>query len=153
MTTLFPLDQEQNDKLLLQEAQRKQDLIDFATRRFAPHLVDKPDVRLINLYSTNASLRKEIRALCGDRIICVEHVVAATGRKDRNEMVQEGMYLDLPQSADLVATKSALNTKVEWLAARLGALPIVLPEATNYLMALLEKKHVLTIVGGEQSRS
>ncbi|BCP41473.1 hypothetical protein MINTMi27_15660 [Mycobacterium intracellulare] len=152
MTALFPIDQEQNDQLLLQEAQRKQDLIDFAVRRFAPHLEGKPDVKVIHLYSTNASLRKEIRALCGGKTILVEHVVDGTERKDRNEVVQEGVMLELPSRADYVATKSALNTKVEWLSARLQALPLVLPEATDYLLAALDRKGVITVVGGDQAR-
>lgn len=152
MSALFPIDREQNDALLLAEVQRKNDLIDFAVRRFAPHLEGKPDVKAIHLYSTNASLRKEIRALCGGRIICVEHVVDGTKRQDRNEVVQEGIFLPLPPTADVVATRSALNTKTEWLAARLGALPIVLPEATDWLMAALDRKRVLVIVGADQAR-
>ena len=148
---LFPIDQEQNDALLLAEAQRKNDLIDFAVRRFAPHREGKPDVRVIHLHSTNASLRKEIRAICGGKTILVEHVLAGTERKDRNEVVQEGFRLQLPVTADLVATKSALNKKVEWLAARLKALACVLPEGQDYLMARLDKQRVLTIVGGDQA--
>lgn len=151
MTALFPIDQDQNDRLLLDAEQRRQDLIDFAVRRFAPHLEGKRDVKVIHLHSTNASLRKEIRALCGGKTILVEHVVTGTERKDRNEVVQEGYLLDLPRKADLVATKSALNKKVEWLAARLSALPVVLPEGINYLAARLEKQRVLTIVGGDQA--
>lgn len=153
MTTgLFSIDQEQNDRLLLEQEMRRQDLIDFAVRRFAPQFADKPDVKAIHLYSTNASLRKEIRALCGGKTILVEHVVTGTLRRDRNEIVQEGYFLQLPAKADLVATKSALTSKVEWLAARLGAQAIVLPEATGYLSARLDKQRVLTIVGGDQIR-
>lgn len=152
MTTLFPLDQEQNDRLLLEAEQRKQDLIDFAVRRFAPHLEGKSDVKVIHLYSANASLRKEIRALCGGKTILVEHVVTGTERKDRNEVVQESGVLELPSTADLVATKSALNSRVEWLSAKLRALPLVLPEATDFLIKLLDKRRVLTIVGGDQAR-
>jgi hypothetical protein len=152
MSALFPLNQEENDRLLLEQEQRRQDLIDFAVRRFAPHLADKPDVKVIHIYSTNASLRKEIRALCGGKTVCVEHVTTGTDRKDRNEVVQDNpVKLALPATADLVATKSALNKKVEWLSARLQALPLVLPEATNYLMARLDKQRVLTIVGGDQA--
>lgn len=152
MTTLFPLDQKENDRLLLAEVQRKTDLIDYAVRRFAPHLAGKPDVRVVHLYSTNNSLRKELREMCGGRIIVVEHALAGTNRKDRNEVVQEGVRLDLPATADFVATKSALNSRVEWLAARLRALTVVLPEATDYLLAALDKRRVLTIVGGDQAK-
>lgn len=153
-SSLFPIDQEANDRLLLEAEQRKQDLIDFAVRRFAPHLEGTPGVKVLNLYSTNASLRKEIRAQCGGKTIVVEHVVAATKvpKAVVHEVVQEGaVYLDLPTTADFVATKSGLTKKVEWLAARLHALPIVLPEAGSYLAAALERAQLLTIVGGEQA--
>lgn len=154
MTTLFPLNQEQNDRLLLEAEQRKQDLIDFAVRRFAPHLDGRPDIQVLHLYSTNATLRKEIRAIVGGKTIVVEHVVTGvkTAKTQVHEVVQEGVFLTLPATADMVATKTALNKKVEWLAARLHALPIVLPEAADYLVAALKKKRVLTIVGGDQSK-
>lgn len=152
MSTLFQISMEDNDRLLLEQEQRRQDLIDFAVRRFAPQFADKPDVKAIHLYSTNASLRKEIRALCGGKTILVEHVVTGTERKDRNEVVQESGVLELPSTADLVATKSALNSRVEWLSAKLRALPLVLPEATDFLIKLLDKRRVLTIVGGDQAR-
>lgn len=154
MTTLFPIDQAENDRLLMEAAQRKQDLIDFAVRRFAPHLEGKPGIKVLNLYSTNASLRKEIRAQCGGKTIVVEHVVAATRvpKSTVHEVVQEGGFLlDFPSSADFVATKSALTKKVEWLAARLHALPIVLPEAGDYLVAALDRTQLLTVVGGDQA--
>jgi len=151
--TLFAIDQEENDRLLLEAEQRKQDLIDFAVRRFAPHLEGKPDVRVLHLYSTNASLRKEIRAIVGRKTIVVEYV--ATGTKVPkaviHEVVQENVVkLDIPNTADFVATRSALNKKIEWLSAKLHALPIVLPEAADYLVAALEKRQLLKVVGGDQ---
>lgn len=153
MTTLFPLDQAENDRLLLAEEQRKQDLIDFAVQRFAPHLEGKPDIKVLHLYSTNASLRKEIRALCGGKTIVVEHVVAATKvpKSVIHEVVQDGYMLDIPSIADFVVTKSALTKKVEWLCARIRALPVVLPEAQDYFLKVLEREHVLTVVGGDQA--
>ena len=153
MTALFPLDQAENDRLLLQEAQRKQDLIDFAVRRFAPHLEGKPDVKVLHLYSTNASLRKEIRALCGGKTIVVEHVVTGVKvpKSVIHEVVHDKVLLPIPSRADFVATKSALSKRVEWLAARLAALPVVLPEAGDYLLAALDKRRVLTVVGGDQA--
>lgn len=154
MTTLFPLDQAENDRLLLEAERRRQDLIDFAVRRFAPHLEGKPDVKVLNLYSTNSTLRKEIRALSGRKTIVVEHVMAATrtARSVVHEIVQDnGVLLDIPSKADFVATKSALTKKVEWLAARLGALPLVLPEAGDYFTVALERARVLTVVGGDQA--
>lgn len=154
MTTLFPLDQAENDRLLLEAEQRKQDLIDFAVRRFAPNLEGKPGVKVVNLYSTNASLRKEIRALCGGKTIVVEHVVTGTKvpKAVIHEVVQDSGYLlDIPAKADFVITKSALTKKVEWLAARLSALPVVLPEAGDYFLKALTRAQVLTVVGGEQA--
>ena len=150
---MFPLDQAENDRLLLEAEQRKRDLIDFAVRRFAPHLEGKPDVKVLHLYSTNASLRKEIRALCGGRTILVEHVVnqMRVPKSVIHEVVQDGIMLNIPKRADFVATRNALNKKVEWLAARLAALPVVLPEAGDYLLAALNKRRVLTVVGGDQA--
>jgi hypothetical protein len=149
---LFPLDIQENDRLLLEAEARKRELIDFAVRRFAPHLTGKDDVKLIHLYSTNNTLRKEIRALQGGKTIVVEHVLAESKRNNIHEMPQRGVFLELPKTSDLVATRTALNKKVEWLAARLGAQVIVLPEAMDYLLARLEKQFVLTIVGGEQAK-
>lgn len=152
MSTLFPLDQQQNDQLLLDAEGRRRDLIELAVRRFAPHLIDKPDVKVIHLYSTNASLRKEIRAVCGGKTVVVEHVLAGTKKLNVNEMQQNGVMLELPRIADFVATRSALNTKVEWLSARLRALPVVLPEGLDYLLGALAKAGILVIVGAEQAR-
>lgn len=64
---------------------------------------------------------------------------------------KSSVLLTIPTTADIVATKSALNKKVEWMAARLRALTIVLPEAGEYLVARLKKQRVLTIVGGDQA--
>lgn len=153
MTTLFQIDQQANDRLLLSEAERKRDAIDFAVRRFAPQLTGKEDdVTVMHLYSTNASLRKEIRSLTGTRTILVEHCLTDTRRLKIHEMTQEGMFLTLPKEADIVATRTALNKRVEWLAAGLKAQVIVLPEAAEYMTARLKKQRVLIIVGGEQAK-
>lgn len=151
--TLFSIDQAENDRLLLEAEQRKQDLIDFAVRRFAPHLEGKPGIKVLNLYSTNASLRKEIRTLCGGKTIVVEHVVTETKvpKSVIHEVVQDGYLLDIPRIADFVVTKSALNKKIEWLSAKLQALPIVLPEAGEYFLRALGRAQVLTVVGGDQA--
>lgn len=150
--SLFPLNQQQNDQLILDAEARRRDLIEFAVHRFAPHLNDMSDVKVVHLYSTNASLRKEIRAVCGGKTIVVEHVLAGTKKLNVNEVQQNGVMLDLPAEADFVATRSGLNTKVEWLSARLKALPIVLPEAIDYMLGALKKGGVLVIVGAEQAR-
>lgn len=151
--TLFPMDQSENDRLLLEAEQRKRDLIDFAVRRFAPSREGEPGLRVIHLYSTNASLRKEIRALVGGKTIVVEHVVAETKTPKSviHEVVHDGLILKIPDKADFVVTKSALSRKLEWLAARLAALPVVLPEAGDYLLAALDRARVLIIVGGDQA--
>src|SRR6478752_4029214 len=138
---MFPLDQAENDRLLLAEEQRKQDLIDFAVRRFSPRHEGQPDVNVVHLYSTNASLRKEIRTLCGGKTIVVEHVVTKTQvpKSVINEVEHGGFLLEIPNRADFVVTKASLTRKVEWMCARLGALPIVLPEAADYLVKALNR--------------
>lgn len=150
---MFPIDQAENDRLLLEAEQRKHDLIDYAVAKYAPHLINKPDVKVLHLYSTNASLRKEIRALCGGKTVLVEHVLTgnALPRTVRNVIQYESLRLPIPAQADLVVTKAGLTKKVEWLAARLSAMPIVLPEATGYLIARLDKQLLLTLVGADQA--
>lgn len=151
---LFPHDQQTNDRLLLQEEERRRDLIDNAIRSFAPQLAGKPGVSVIHLHSTNASLRKAVRDMFeGVHVIVVEHCRAdGKERKGRNEVQHDGVYLPLPKTADLVATKSALNSKTEWLAARLRAMPVVIPEAEDYVRARLDRQGVLVIVGADQGK-
>lgn len=151
---LFELNQVENDRLIMEAHQKRQDLIDFAVRRFAPHLEGRLDTQVVHLYSTNASLRKEIRTITGGKTIVVEHVAAGlrSPRGVIHEVVQDSVVkLDIPRVVDIVATKSALNKRVEWLCAKLQALPVVLPEASDYLVARLKKQRVLTIVGGDQA--
>jgi hypothetical protein len=150
---MFQTNQAENDRLILAEQQRRQDLIDFAVRRFAPAR-DGQDVKVIHLYSTNSSLRTALRAICGNDTLLVEHCLPGRGnpKKVIHEVQQDGVKLTLPDRADIVATKTALNKKIEWLAARLCALPVVLPEAADFLIAALEKRRVLVIVGGDQTK-
>ena len=149
---MFDVTQE-NDDLLLREAQRRKDLIDEAVSRFAPRLHGQSGVEVVHLYSTNASLRKAVREIAGPKTIVVEHCVAdGRERKDRNEVQHEGVFLDLPKKADLVVTKSGTTSKVAWLAARLGTMVAVLPEAESYVRARLERQQVLVLVGGDQAR-
>lgn len=151
---MFQTDQATNDRLLLQEVQRRQELIDTAITSFAPQLAGKPDVSVIHLHSTNASLRKAIRDMFeGARVIVVEHCRAdGRDRKGRNEVQHEGVYLPLPPTADLVITKSNQTSKTELLAAHLKALPLVLPEGEEYLRKRLERAGVLVLVGAEQGK-
>ncbi|AEL98132.1 hypothetical protein SEA_SIMPLIPHY_118 [Mycobacterium phage Simpliphy] len=149
---LFPIDVKANDSLLIAEEQRRHGLIDYAVRRFAPTLAGKPDVTVVHLYSTNASLRKAIRELCGARTICVEHSLDDKERKGVNQVNQDGTLLRLPKKADLVVTKSNLNSATEWLAARLGAMPVILPEGQDYLLARLERQRAIVLVGAEQAK-
>lgn len=150
---MFLIDQEHNDRLLLEAEQRKRDQIDYAVRRFAPHLAEYPDIRLINLYSTNASLRKEIRSICGGKTILVEHCGAGVRvPKGVIHEVRHDGILPLPKKADMVVTKATPTRAVEWLAARLGCYVTVLPEAADYFMARLEKQQILTVVGSDQAR-
>lgn len=152
---MFDTDQAENDRLLLEAEQRKRDLIEHAIRRYAPELAGKPDVKVVHLYSTNATLRKEIRSIVGGKTILVEHVLTETkvpGRKI-NEVVEGGARLKLPTKADMVVTKTTPTKATDWLAARLGTWEVVvLPEAEDYLIARLDKQRILTIVGAEQAK-
>ena len=154
-TALFPNDQATNDRLLLQEEMRRQDLIDTAVSSFAPQLAGKSGVQAIHLYSTNASLKKVIRESAGSRVIVVEYAKAdGRIRKGRNEVQQDvQIWLDIPVTADLVVTKSALNFRTELLAAQLHAMAVVLPEGLDYLYRRLDKQGVLVLVGAEQGRA
>lgn len=53
-----------------------------------------------------------------------------------------------------MVTKSNLNlnSKTEWLAAQLKALPLVLPEGIGYLHKRLERVPALVLVGAEQGK-
>ena len=152
-TVLFDVDPNEADAILERQEERRRELIDQAVQRFAPHLENKPDVKVINIHSSNASLRKLIREeFTGAHTLVVEHCFA--GKKTKHgvhEVTHEGIVLPIPDAADLVVTKTGLNTKVEWLAARLKAQACVLPEAFPYMWALLEKRGVLVMVGGEQA--
>jgi hypothetical protein len=122
---------------------------------FAPQLAGNPDARVVHLHSTNASLRKAIRDMfAGARVVVVEHCRAdGKERRDRNEIQHEGVYLPLPKTADLVITKSNLNSRTELLAAQLKALPVVLPEGEDYLRKRLDKSGLLVLVGAEQGKA
>lgn len=151
---LFEMDQMENDRLLLEEENRRQELLDTSIRSFAPHLSNTSGVKAIHLYSTNSSLRKCIRdAFEGSRTIVVEHTITkGKTRKGVNEVDYEGMYVKLPAKADLVVSKSNLNFKTELLAAQLGALPLILPEGIDYLYRRLELVPALVLVGAEQGK-
>lgn len=151
--TMFDLDSAANDDLVLREEQRRKELIDQAVSRFAPRLAGQPGVQVIHLHSTNNSLRKAVRELGGPKTVVVEHCVAdGRERKDRNEVQHEGVFIPLPDKADLVVTKSSVSSKTAWLAARMGTMVAVLPESEDYIRARLEKQQVLVLVGGDQAR-
>lgn len=153
-TPMMELDQAANDRLLLEAEQRRRDLIDRAVTSFAPHLAGQPDVTAIHLYSTNATLRKSIReAFQGRKTVVVEHCGSGKERKGVNEIQHGQVLLPLPESADLVVTRSALNFRTELLAAQLKAMPVVMPEGLGYIYARLEKQGVLVIVGADQGKA
>ena len=89
--------------------------------------------------------------MAGSKVVVVEHTLSEKERKNVNAVQHEGVYIPLPDKADLVVTKSALNSKVEWLAARLGALCVVLPEGSDYLTQRLHRQGALVLVGGAQA--
>lgn len=150
---MFPVDEQENDRLVLEESQRREQLINQAVQSFAPELARYDDVKAIHLYSTNASLRKTVREFGGGKTVVVEHCTAdGRERKGVNEVQHEGVFIPLPEKADLVVTKSGLNAKTEWLGARLGAMVAVLPEAGDYVRARLDKQGVLVLVGADQAK-
>jgi len=112
-------------------------------------------VKTIELYSTNSTLRSWVRENLArpGRVEVIEHCKAGPkSRANVNEVQHEGVFVPLPDSADIVLTKSALNSKTEWLAARLNALPAVIPEADSWLRDKVAKMDKLVIVGAEQAR-
>lgn len=151
---MIDIDLAENDRLLLEAENRRRDLINLATQRFNPRLTDDPDVKVIHLYSTNDTLRKAIREMGGGKTIVVEHCLDSmrVQKKNQNEIRQEGTFLTLPKTADLVVSKSTITSAVAWLAARVQALPCVLPEATEYVLQRLDKQRVLVIVGSDQAK-
>lgn len=154
MEMMFSVNQAENDRLLLDEENRRQDLLETAVKSFAPHLTTTAGVKAVYLYSTNASIRKTIRdTFEGSRTVVVEHCIGkGKSRKGVNEVPYEGMYITIPDKADLVVTKSNLNSSTEWLAAQLGALPLVLPEGLEYLHRRLDRVQALVLVGAEQGK-
>ncbi|OMC55452.1 hypothetical protein A5747_13575 [Mycobacterium sp. IS-836] len=94
------------------------------------------------------------------------HVIEITDcskppRVDINESRQSGAVgrLNLPDDADYVVTKSALNKKTESLAATLAlkqgrndVYPVVLPEAMDYLRTQLDRRGSLVLVGSDQAK-
>lgn len=155
MEMMFSVDQAENDRLLLDEEYRRQDLLDTAVQSFAPHLLNSDGVKSVHLYSTNDSLRKAIReAFKGGKTIVVEHCVdKGRSRTGVNEVPYTYGRLTLPEKADLVVTKSNLNSKMEWFAAGLSAMVVVLPEGLPYVFKRLERVRALILVGADQGKS
>lgn len=148
---MIDMDAQENDRLLLAEAERRRELINQAVSSFAPHLRDAPGLQVVHVHSANASLRKLIRDMFkGSRAIVVEHCRAdGRERRGRNEVQHECVHLPLPRFVDLVITKANLNFKIELLAAQLKALPVVLPEGEDYLRARLDRQSVLVLAGAD----
>jgi hypothetical protein len=153
VNALFDHDQDENDRLLREEEERRRDLISRAISSYAPHLSGKSGVTVLYLHSQNQSLRSYIRETYkSPKTVVVEHCTDITKeRKGVNAVQEGGIVLTLPKRADLVVTKSALNSKTEWLAARLGAMPLVLPEGGDYLRQRLSRRSVLVLVGADQA--
>lgn len=153
-TPMFDVDEKENERIILEESARRQNLIDQAVKRFAPQFVGQSGVRVIHVYSGNASLRKAVREIGGGKVIVVEHCKAdGRDRKGVNEVQHDDALLPIPDTADLVVSRSALNSRVEWLAARLKAQVVVLPEAESYLRARLDKQGVLVVVGADLAKA
>ena len=117
----------------------------------------------IILYSTSDGIRKQIRdAFKGYLYEVVEITDSVKApRVNINEQQQVGTVtrLNLPHKVDAVVTTSALNSKVEGLAATLGlkqgrndVYPVVIPEAMDFLRDKLAKHGELVLVGGDQAK-
>lgn len=153
-TPMFDLNQEENDRLLLNEEDRRRELIERAVSSFAPTLAGKSGVKAIHLYSTNATIRKWVRDTLGaSKTIIVEHCGQGKERKGVNEVQQDSPFLlKLPEQVDLMVTKTSLNFRNQIFAAQLNAMPVVIPEGEGYIRARLDKQGVLVIVGADQGR-
>lgn len=150
---LFDINHEENDRLILAEEDRRRQLIESAVKSFAPHLEGKDGLRVIHLWSTNDSLRKEVRdAFGGGKTIVVEHCLNKRGQGKGHQIKHDGMVIDIPKKADMVVTKTDLNKRIELFAAQLDALPVVLPEGIPYIHERLKKTDLLVMVGGEQRK-
>lgn len=154
MDMMFDINPADNDRLLMDEETRRQELLDQAVRSFAPHLAGKTDVKVVHLHSTNDSLRKELReSFAGSKTILVEHCLNRRGdRKGIHQVKHDGMIIPIPKTADMVVTKSSLNSRIELFAAQLDALAVVLPEGLPYIHRRLAKSSVLVMVGAEQRK-
>lgn len=111
------------------------------------YMMDGPDLRVVHLYSNNAALRNAVRDIIGTRPLLVEHVTTPSRKQDRVEEVHHEPVLPLPAEADFLVTKLNLSVQIERQAARLNAMPLVLPEAGDYLMQALERRQLLVLVG------
>ncbi len=117
----------------------------------------------ITLYSVNSTLRSTIRTAFKGAQYDVLEVTDATKapQANVNEEQQAGTIgrLNLPHRADYVVTTTALNSKVEGLAATLAlrqsrndVYAVVLPEGMDYLRAQLDKRGELVLVGSDQAK-
>lgn len=117
----------------------------------------------ITLYSADNGIRSYIRKAfegVGYELLEVTDASKAE-RVDVNEERQPGTIgrLVLPERVDAVVTKTALNTRVEGLAASLALRQgrndvycYVLPQAIDPLRDKLDRLGELVIVGGDQAK-
>lgn len=121
------------------------------------------DKRKITLYSANDQIRSAIRSNFKSDICEVLEITDSSKypRPDLNEKQQPGTIgrLALPDKVDAVVSTSALNSKIEGLAASLGlkqgrndVYAVVLPEALDWLKTRLERYGELVLVGADQAK-
>lgn len=117
----------------------------------------------IRLFSVDMGIRSAIRtAFSGEGYEVLEITDSAKFSRDNvNEERQEGTIgrLNLPDNVDFVVTRSALNRRVEGLAASLGlqqrrndVFAVVLPQALNFLRDQLDRRGSLVLVGADQAK-
>lgn len=117
----------------------------------------------VTLYSADGAIRSAIRnAFEGENYHVVEITDSSKfSRPGINEQQQEGAVgrLRLPDTVDLVVTRSALNSRTEGLAATLGlkqkrndVYAVVIPEAMDFIRDRLTKRGSLVLVGADQAK-
>ena len=120
-------------------------------------------MKKLTLYSVDSALRSAIRKeFAGDQCEVLEVTDSSKfARPGVNEQQQTASMgrLELPDTVDMVVSRSGLNSKTEGLAATLGlkqsrndVYAVVIPEALDYLRSRLDRTDELVLVGADQAK-
>lgn len=121
------------------------------------------DKQKVILYSCDLGIRSAIRkAFKGEQYEVIEVTDGSKfAREGINEQQQAGTMgrLELPDDADYVVSKAALNSRIEGLAASLALkqkrndiYPVIIPEAMGFLRDQLARRGELVLIGGDQAK-